>query len=588
MRILALVTARGGSKGFPGKNLARLAGRPLVCWAHRALDGFRAANPRHEIILRLSTDSRDIADAWPSNDQPEKLRPESLATDTASSMDVVRHELAQLPQDGKPFDAVILLQPTSPLIDSGDVQRVWNQIEDGWGPASLAVVKTQHPLEWAKGMDQSEKNRLYPRESPSDADNKPRQAQKNWWMPVGLYAATTAFLTDHEYRGFYIPNLSVGAIIDPDHAVDIDYESDLAVAQVLKHRCAGDHPFQLGNRDVGGNAPCFVIAEAGVNHNGDVEKAFALVRAAKDAGADAVKFQTFRAKELVGASARKAAYQVANTGGGESQLAMLERLELGPQVFRDLKAEAERLGLVFLSTPFDRASAQLLADLGVVGFKLGSGDLTNLPFLAEIAGFKQPMILSSGMATLNEVEDAIATLHQHGCRDVAMLHCVSSYPAPIDQTNLLAMDSIRLAVGGPVGMSDHSMGWEVTLAAVARGAKVIEKHLTLDRTLPGPDHAASIEPHEFKDMMRQIRLVESALGDGIKRPAPCERDTAEVARRSVVAARDLPAGTRLAAADLAIKRPGTGIEPRHHTTVAGRTLRRAIALDEPLRWEDLV
>jgi N-acetylneuraminate synthase len=406
-------------------------------------------------------------------------------------------------------------------------------------------------------------------------------------MPVGLYAATTRFLHEQAFRTFDVPGQTVGAVIAADHAVDIDHASDLAVAEALLHRSRNDGSFQLGDRTVGADAPCFVIAEAGVNHNGDVDKAFALVRAAKDAGADAVKFQTFRAKELVGAAARKAAYQVANTGGGESQLAMLERLELGPQVFRDLKAEAERLGLVFLSTPFDRASAQLLADLGVVGFKLGSGDLTNLPFLAEIAAFKRPMILSSGMATLDEVEDAIATLHQHGCRDVAMLHCVSSYPAPVDQTNLLAMDSIRLAVGGPVGMSDHSMGWEVTLAAVARGAKVIEKHLTLDRTLPGPDHAASIEPHEFKRMMEQIRLVESALGDGIKRPAPCERDTAEVARRSVVAARDLPAGTRLTAADLAIKRPGTGIEPRHHATIAGRTLRRAIAVDEPLRWEDL-
>ena len=587
MRILALVTARGGSKGFPGKNLALLAGRPLVAWAHRALDGFRAAHPHHEVILRLSTDSQEIADAWPAIDSPDKLRPAHLATDTASSMDVVRYEIERLPKDGKPFDAVILLQPTSPLIDAGDIKRVWDHIEGDWGPASLGVVKTQHPLEWAKGMDTENKNRLYPRESASDADNQPRQAQKNWWMPIGLYAATVEFLNDYGYCGFYVPNVSVGAIVDPDHATDIDYESDLAVAQVLKHRRSGEHPFRLGLREVGGKTPCFVIAEAGVNHNGDPAKAFDLVRAAAAAGADAVKFQTFRAKELVGASARKAAYQVTNTGGGESQLAMLERLELGPQVFRELKAEAEKLGLVFLSTPFDRESATLLADLGVVGFKLGSGDLTNLPFLAQIAAFKRPMILSSGMATLDEVEDAVATLHAHGCHDVAMLHCVSSYPAPIDQTNLLAMDSIRLAVGGPVGMSDHSMGWEVTLAAVARGAKIIEKHLTLDRTLPGPDHAASIEPQEFAQMMRQIRLVESALGDGIKRPAACERDTAEVARRSVVAARDLPAGTRLTALDLAIKRPGTGIGPRHHTTLAGRTLLRAVTADEPLHWEDL-
>jgi N-acetylneuraminate synthase len=581
MRILALVTARGGSKGFPGKNVALLAGRPLVAWAHRALDGFRARHPEHEVILHLSTDSTEIAAAWPTTDRPKRLRPTELAQDGSTSMDVMAYELEQQAVAGLPCEALILLQPTSPLIDTNDVERTWAPIGAGRAPASIAVAHAPHPLAWARHRDGDD--HLTP--AVPEANTKQRQSQRTAWMPNGLYAARADFLLRH--RTFDVAGETVGVELNPQHAVDIDFPQDLAIAETLLRRKHGERSFVLGSRIVGGNEPCFVIAEAGVNHNGDVEKAFALVRAAKDAGADAVKFQTFRAKELVGAAARKAAYQVANTGGGESQLAMLERLELGPQVFRDLKAEAERLGLVFLSTPFDRMSAQLLADLGVVGFKLGSGDLTNLPFLAELADFKRPMILSSGMATLDEVEDAVATLHQHGCHDVAMLHCVSSYPAPVDQTNLLAMDSIRLAVGGPVGMSDHSMGWEVTLAAVARGAKVIEKHLTLDRTLPGPDHAASIEPHEFQAMMRQVRLVESALGDGIKRPAPCERDTAEVARRSVVAVRDLPAGTRLTAADLAIKRPGTGIEPRHHATVAGRTLRRAIAADEPLRWEDL-
>jgi CMP-N-acetylneuraminic acid synthetase len=340
MRILALVTARGGSKGFPGKNLARLGGRELVCWAHRALDGFRARNPGHEVVLRLSTDSTDIAAAWPAADRPQDLRPAHLATDTASSMEVVRHEVVRLAQLGKPCDAVILLQPTSPLIDADDVQRTWERVQHGHGPAALAVARTPHPLEWAKGMDERDHGRLSPYVAASEADNQPRQAQKAWWMPVGLYAARIDFLDEHDYRGFYLPMVSVGAAIPPDHVADIDYESDLAVAQVLKHRATGEHPFRLGQRAVGGDAPCFVIAEAGVNHNGDADRALALVRAAASAGADAVKFQTFRAKELVGANARKAAYQVATTGGGESQLAMLERLELGPAVFRGLKAEA--------------------------------------------------------------------------------------------------------------------------------------------------------------------------------------------------------------------------------------------------------
>ena len=384
-----------------------------------------------------------------------------------------------------------------------------------------------------------------------------------------------------------MPGKTIGIEIAIDHGIDIDLPADLAIAETILRRQHGKESFQLGKHTIGGTAPCFVIAEAGVNHNGDPTRALALVHAAADAGADAVKFQTFRSKDLVGSTARKATYQISSTGIDESQLAMLERLELGPEVFKLLKAEAERRGLVFLSTPFDQMSAELLAEMGVVGFKLGSGDITNLPFLSSVARFMQPLILSSGMATLDEVEDAIATLHNAGCHNVAMLHCVSSYPAPISASNLRAMESIRLAVGGPIGMSDHSMGWEVTLAAVARGAKIIEKHLTIDRSLPGPDHSASIEPHEFKQMMVQIRMVESALGDGIKIPAEFERDTAEVARRSVVAARNLIAGSTLIEGDLSIKRPGTGIQPRHHAELIGRILKRSIAADEPLQWQDM-
>ncbi len=581
MRILALVTARGGSKGFPGKNLARLAGRPLVCWAFRTLEAFRERCHEHEVILHLSTDCPEIAAAWPPDERPAWLRPAELASDTATSMAVINYELARFAQLGRACDAVILLQPTSPLIDVDDLIRTWAPIGSGQALSAIAVAPLAHPLAWSRycNADQALIAAV------PDANSEQRQLQRSACLPTGLYAARSDFLAT--YHTFDVAGVTIGVPIAANHAVDIDHPADLEIATALLAHDRGTRSFRLGQREVGGSAPCFVIAEAGVNHNGDPERALALVRAAADAGADAVKFQTFRAKDLVGAAARKAAYQVATTGAGESQLAMLERLELGPEVFRALKAETERLGLFFLSTPFDQLSAQLLGELGVVGFKLGSGDLTNLPFLAQVADLGRPLILSSGMATLDEVEDAIFTLRARGCKDLAMLHCVSSYPAPVAASNLRAMDSIGLAVGGPIGMSDHSLGWEVTLAAVARGAKIIEKHLTLDRTLPGPDHAASIEPREFKQMMTQIRLVESALGDGVKQPAICERDTAEVARRSVVAARDLTSGTTLCADDLAIKRPGTGIKPRRFATLMGRKLCRAVAADEPLHWEDL-
>ena len=342
----------------------------------------------------------------------------------------------------------------------------------------------------------------------------------------------------------------------------------------------------VGDRVIGPGRPCFVIAEAGVNHNGSPAHALDLVRAAADAGADAVKFQTFRAEALVTAGARRARYQQ-HGGDSQSQQAMLKALELGPEVFADLKRTAEALGLVFLSTPFDPESARLLAGLNIVAFKIPSGEVTNHPFLAQIAGFGVPILMSTGMCDLADVLDAVAVVRSHGNPPLALLHCVSAYPAPADQYNLRAMDSLRESVRVPVGLSDHTLGWEVTLAAVARGADVIEKHLTLDRTLPGPDHAASLEPPQFADMVRQLRVVESALGDGEKRPALCERDVMEVARKSVVSLRDLAAGERFAPSDLAIKRPGTGIPPRYLGDVVGRRLARAVAADTPVAWEDL-
>jgi N,N'-diacetyllegionaminate synthase len=342
----------------------------------------------------------------------------------------------------------------------------------------------------------------------------------------------------------------------------------------------------VGDRVIGGGRPCFVIAEAGVNHNGSPALALDLVRAAAACGADAVKFQTFRAEALVTAGARKAAYQQRGAAG-QTQLEMLKALELGQEAFAELKRVSEELGLVFLSTPFDPDSARLLANLGVAAFKVPSGEVTNHPFLAQIAGFGVPVLMSTGMSELAEVVDAVAVLRANGDPPLALLHCVSAYPAPPDQYNLRAMDSLRSRLGVPVGLSDHTLGWEVALAAAARGADVIEKHLTLDRTMAGPDHAASLEPPQFAEMVGQLRVVQSALGDGEKRPAPCERDVMEVARKSVVAVRDLAAGEHFGPDDLTVKRPGTGIPPRHLADIVGRRLARPVTADTPIAWDDL-
>ncbi|MGH7356558.1 MAG: N-acetylneuraminate synthase [Candidatus Rokuibacteriota bacterium] len=343
----------------------------------------------------------------------------------------------------------------------------------------------------------------------------------------------------------------------------------------------------VAGRTIGGGAPTFVVAEAGVNHNGDLDMARRLVDAAADAGADAVKFQTFRADALVSQRAPKAAYQRETTGIDESQRDMLRHLELGRDAHADLAEHAERRSLLFFSTPFDEGSADLLEAIGVALLKVPSGEITNLPLLRHLARKGRPLLVSTGMSTLDEVERAVAVIQAEGCSSVALLHCVSAYPAPAAETNLRAMDTLRDRFHCPVGLSDHSLGVEIAIAAVARGAEIVEKHLTLDRNLPGPDHHASLDPKEFTAMVRAIRAVESALGNGDKRPMPCEADTRRVARRSLVAAGPIRAGDVLTRERVAVKRPGTGISPTDLDRVVGRRVRRNVDADELLQWEDL-
>ena len=345
--------------------------------------------------------------------------------------------------------------------------------------------------------------------------------------------------------------------------------------------------FVLAGRAIEPGRPVFVIAEAGVNHNGDAAMARALIDAAADSGADAVKFQTFRTSALTSRTAPKAAYQIEATGAGESQSEMLMRLELSTETLRALQAHAAARGIVFFSTPFDEASADTLAALGVPMFKIPSGEITNLPLLRHIAAKGKPIILSTGMSTLDEVEQALAAIGDLADVSVAILHCVSAYPAPVGEVNLRAMDALRDRFGRPVGLSDHTLGLEIALAAVARGAAIVEKHLTLDKNLPGPDHRASLEPAEMAALVRGIRNVEAALGDGVKRPMPSELDTRRVARKSLVAARALRAGEELVKDAVAVKRPGTGISPAELERALGRRVRRDLAADDVIDWTAL-
>ncbi len=344
---------------------------------------------------------------------------------------------------------------------------------------------------------------------------------------------------------------------------------------------------EIAGRKIGEGQPCFIIAEAGVNHNGSVKLAFQLVDAAVNAGADAVKFQTFIPEKLVSAAAPKAEYQLQTTDPGETQREMLRGLMLAHNEYTLLKDYCATRGILFLSTPFDEDSADFLDTLGVPAFKLGSGELTNLPLLERIARKGKPMIISTGMSYLSEVEAALRCVYEAGNTQIALLHCVSNYPTTPADANLRAMATMRQAFGVPVGYSDHTMGRDVSIAAVALGACVIEKHITINKSLPGPDQQASLEPDELIALVQGIRMVESALGHGRKEPAPSERNTTEVARRSIVAAHELAQGHVITAGDLAIKRPGTGLPPSMLTYVIGRRVRTTIPADTLLRLDAL-
>jgi N,N'-diacetyllegionaminate synthase len=332
-----------------------------------------------------------------------------------------------------------------------------------------------------------------------------------------------------------------------------------------------------------------IIAEAGVNHNGHLQTALQLIDAAADAGADIVKFQTFKTEQLVSASAKMADYQVKNTGADHSQYSMLKNLELSEQHHHALIAHCNKRKIKFLSTAFDLQSLDFLSTLNLDLYKIPSGEITNLPYLHKVASFGRRVILSTGMCTMEEISDAVNVLLEKGIKrsEITILHCNTEYPTPFRDVNLLAMNTIREFFGTAVGYSDHTTGIEVPVAAVALGAAVIEKHFTLDKNMEGPDHLASVDPGELSDMVRAIRNIESALGSKEKKPSPSEIKNIRSARKSIHLAADLEAGTQINAVHLSMKRPGDGISPMKMNDIIGRRLKRAMKADEQLKPEDL-
>lgn len=330
-----------------------------------------------------------------------------------------------------------------------------------------------------------------------------------------------------------------------------------------------------------------IIAEAGVNHNGSAALAKKMIEEAKEAGADYIKFQTFQPEKLVSRYADKAEYQKEATGSQESQLDMLQKLALSQEEFRELKAYCSQVGIGFLSTPFDLDSIAFLEELGMDFWKLPSGEVTNLPYLIRIAQTGWPIVMSTGMCRLEEIGEALEWLKKGGAGDITLLHCNTQYPTPMEDVNLRAMETLSRQFGLPVGYSDHTLGIEVPIGAAALGAVLLEKHFTLDKTMEGPDHGASLEPGELKAMVQAVRNMERALGSGEKRPTASEAGNAKAARKSIVARTEIRKGQLFTQENLAVKRPGTGISPMRWFELLGQAAGRDYREDEVIGGEEL-
>lgn len=324
----------------------------------------------------------------------------------------------------------------------------------------------------------------------------------------------------------------------------------------------------------------YIIAEAGVNHNGEIDIAKELIRNAKKAGVDAVKFQTYVTENLVSKLASKAEYQIKNTSVEETQFQMLKKLELSFEDYKGLSEYAKKIGIDFLSSPFDEDSIDFLTSLSMPFWKIPSGEITNKPYLIKLAKTKKPIILSTGMSTVEEIDDALEVFSDYNHDDIILLHCNTEYPTPFEYVNLKAMETMRGKFNLKVGYSDHTEGIEVPIAAVSLGAVVIEKHFTLDKTLPGPDHKASLEPMELTEMVKSIRNIEKALGDGVKEPTESEMKNITIARKSIVAKHEIKKGDCFTVNNLTVKRPGNGISPMKWFEVIGQKASRDFEEDE--------
>ncbi len=623
--ILAVILARAGSKGLPDKCLRTLRGRPIIAYTFA-----HAAAARHLTAAVLTTDS-DPAKALARESGIEVIdRPAELAHDTATADAAARHAVESWERaHARTVDAVVLLYGNIPVRADGLIDRAVDHLAATRADSvrSVAPVTKQHP-DWIHRLDgdrmvQFRPNCIYRRQ-----DLEPLYYHDGAVCAVTRAALFAATPGDHQS---FLGKDRRAIIQQPEDAVDIDGPVDLLTAEaVLRHadrpkehelpesrrgvapasqspvapasqppvapassRCALGPSFRpvsppsvrIANRPIGRGHPTFVIAEAGVNHDGSLEKAIQLVDIAAATGADAVKFQVFRAADLVSAATPTAAYQQTATGEHD-QRAMLTRLELSDDAFRAIARHCQNRGIHFLATPFGVPEVARVAALGAPAVKVASTDLTNVPLLTAAAATGLPLIVSIGAATREEIAGTVSFLRDHAAAErLILLHCVSAYPAPLSALNLAAIHELAATFNVPAGFSDHSTSTHTGAWAVMAGACLIEKHFTHDRSAPGPDHAMSLSPAELADYIANVRSAQTALGNGELGLSPIEAEVRRAAGRSVTTARAVAAGTALTADLLILKRPGTGIAPADLPRLLGRRARRDIQSDTVLTWE---
>ena len=580
-KILAVILARGGSKRLPGKNIKKLGGVSLIGYTIQA-----AAQSAMIDKVVVSSDSDEILKVSSAFPCLVQKRPAHLAEDATTSQDSLRYVAAEFEKEQQEeYDLIVLLQPTCPFRKTAEIERCITEVieHDADSSQTVTLVKEKPELMF---VEDAIEGKLTFSNKAAFFDKSLRKT--HYILNGAVYVVKKeVFLSTGRLYG----EKNIPIVMTQEDSLDIDTHADWYTAEKLwEERKKNNHKMSISiaGKAVGDNYPAFIIAEIGVNHNGDMDLARKLIDLAVEAGADAVKFQNFNPQTGTSKFTPKVSYQKENDGLEGNYQTMLERLKITEDQTRMLAEYAAQKGIIFLSTASDAESLEILKKVDPPAYKIGSPHITNLPLLKDTAKCGKPMIIATGMASYEEIDEAIQICKEAGNKQIILLHAVSDYPTRFPDANLKVITSLRERYPTfTIGYSDHTLGIEASTAAVALGARVLERHFTLDKTMPGPDHKASLVPRELEALVSAVRNVETALGDGVKRRTAREEEVARIARRSVVAHVDIPAGTVLMAELIRMKKPETGIKPKYYWDLLGKRAIKDIEADRALQWADI-